>query len=132
MKTSVKNRLWQVVGTIALLLGIASCDKYLIDFIPKGDKTISGEAQVVTLKTTKEISHLFVKEGREGEDAKSIYAPSSQIINGDWYTVSYDPESKKKIYISVTENRTGASRKLLIIACRKAGNDITTVTQLPL
>lgn len=131
MKTSVKNRFLQVVGALALLLGIASCDKYLIDFTPRGDMTLSGEAQDITLKTTNQISHLYVIEV-EGKKYGIISAPSSQTIEGDWYTVSYDPESKKKIYISVTENRTEESRNLLIEACRNAGSDQTTITQLPL
>ena len=132
MKTSVKNRLLQVVGALALLLGIASCDYHgLIEIIPK-NVTLSGEAQEITLKTTNKIKLLFVKEGREGEDAKFISAPSSQTIEGDWYTVSYDPESKKKIYITVTENGTGESRSILIEACRYGVGDRTTITQLPL
>ena len=130
MKTSVKNRLLQVVGALALLLGIASCDYHgSIEIIPK-NVTLSGEAQEITLKTTNEITLLFVKEGRE--DAKFISAPSSQIIEGDWYTVSYDPKSLKKIYITVTENSTGESRSIEIKANRYGRGDRTTITQLSL
>ena len=129
MKTSVKNRLWQVVGTIALLLGIASCDYHgPIEITPK-DVTLSGEAQDITLKTTNKISMLYLIDG---EDYGFISEPSSQIIEGDWYTVSYDPISKKKIFISVTENRTGESRSILIKANRKGRGDQTTITQFSL
>lgn len=130
MKTSVNNKLLQVIGALALLLGFISCDMFgLIEILPK-NVTLSGEAQEITLKTTNEITLLFVKEGRE--DSKRISAPSSQIIEGDWYTVSYDPKSKKKIYVTVTENGTGESRSILIIACRYGDSDQTTITQLPL
>ena len=113
-----------------MLLGIVSCDMHgSIEIIPK-NVTLSGEAQDITLKTTNEITVLFVKEGRE--DSKSIYDPSSEIIVGDWYTVSYDPNSLKKIYITVTENGTGESRSILIEACRYGVGDRTTITQLPL
>ena len=130
MKTSVKNRLLQVIGALALLLGIVSCDMHgPIEITPK-NVTLSGEAQEITLKTTNEITLLFVKEGRD--DSKRISAPSSQTIEGDWYTVSYDPISKKKIFISVTENGTGESRSIQIKANRKGRGDQTTITQLSL
>lgn len=113
-----------------MLLGIASCDYHgPIEIIPK-NVTLSGEAQEITLKTTNEITLLFVKEGRE--DSKYISAPSSQIIEGDWYTVSYDPKSLKKIYITVTENSTGESRSIEIKANRYGRGDRTTITQLSL
>ena len=132
MKTAVNNRFLQVIGALALLLGIVSCDMHgPIEITPK-NVTLSGEAQEITLKTTNEITLLFVKEGREGEDVKFISAPSSQIIEGDWYTVSYDPKSKKKIYITVTENGTGESRSIQIKANRYGRGDQTTITQLPL
>ncbi len=129
MKTSVKNRLLQVVGALALLLGIASCDYHgPIEITPK-DVTLSGEAQDITLKTTNQITMLYLIDG---EDYGFITAPSSQTIEGDWYTASYDPKSLKKIYISVTENRTGESRSFLIEALRYGRNDLTTITQLSL
>lgn len=128
MKTSVK-KIWQVIGTIALLLGIVSCDMHgSIEITPK-NVTLSGEAQDITLKTTNQITMLYLIDG---EDYGFISAPSSQTIEGEWYTVSYDPNSLKKIYITVTENSTGESRSFLIEACRYGDGDITTITQLPL